>query len=219
MLTRDDRTVVDCLDVLAPLRPLGLKHVGFKDVGVPRGVMRALAEAIHDLGAASYLEVVSTTAESGVEAARLARDLGIRNLLGGTEVEAIAAVLKGSGTAYFPFPGKPFGHPTRLAGSADDVERDCRRFAESRCAGCDLLAYRATEAAPLELIAAARRGIGDGTLIVAGGVSTAAHIRAVKAAGADAFTIGTAIFTNAYSPSKKTVLSQLEAVLEDCGRA
>ena len=34
MLTRGDKTVEDCLSVFDEIAPLGLKHVGFKDVGV-----------------------------------------------------------------------------------------------------------------------------------------------------------------------------------------
>jgi hypothetical protein len=35
MLTRNDRTVVDCLKVLEQVSSLGLKHIGFKDVASP----------------------------------------------------------------------------------------------------------------------------------------------------------------------------------------
>ena len=34
MLTRADRTVDDCLEVLEEVAGLGLSHIGFKDVGV-----------------------------------------------------------------------------------------------------------------------------------------------------------------------------------------
>ena len=43
MLTRQDRTVADCLDVLAQIAPLGLKHIGFKDIGVdPQTLARSM---------------------------------------------------------------------------------------------------------------------------------------------------------------------------------
>ena len=34
MMTSGDRTVGDCLDVLDEVGGLGLRHIGFKDVGV-----------------------------------------------------------------------------------------------------------------------------------------------------------------------------------------
>jgi len=49
--------------------------------------------------------------------ARLARDIGIDRLLGGTQVEEVLEILAGSAVRYLPFPGRPFEHPTKLAGS------------------------------------------------------------------------------------------------------
>ena len=111
------------------------------------------------------------------------------------------------------FPGKPAGHPTKLGGTPADVEADCRRFAAKGCAGVDLLAYRATEADPIELVRAARRGT-PGYLLVAGSVATPAQIRALREAGADAFTIGSAAFDGSFAPRMGSLRSQLEAVLE-----
>ncbi len=216
MLTRGDKTVEDCIDVLAQIAPLGLRHIGFKDVGVEPAVLHTLADRIRALGAISYMEVVSETPEACLNSARVARELGIDRLLGGTDVPRVREILDGTQTAYYPFPGFPSGHPTRLAGRITDVTSHCQAFRAAGCAGADLLAYRATEADPLDLIRAARRGLGDGYLIVAGSIASAAHIRAVADAGADAFTIGTAVFDGSYSPRKGSLLSQLSDVLADC---
>jgi hypothetical protein len=216
MLTRMDQTVPDCLEVLDEIRPLGLTHIGFKDVGVPPDVLAELARRIKDAGATSYMEVVSTSREACLRSARVARDIGVDRLLGGTQVDEVLAILAGSQVAYLPFPGQPFDHPTKLAGSAAQVEADCRRFEALGCAGVDLLAYRATEADPLELVRAARRGI-TGTLLVAGSVQGAAQIRALAEAGADAFTIGSAAFDGSFAPRMGALRSQLRAVLDACG--
>lgn len=217
MLTRSDQTVTDGLDVLDDIRSIGLTHIGFKDVGVPPDVLRELNRRIKDMGATSYLEVVSTTPEASLASARVARDIGIDRLLGGTQVDDILGILAGSTVEYLPFPGRPFDHPTKLGGSPHDVEEGCRRFRAKGCAGVDLLAYRATEADPIELVKAARRGIGDGILLVAGGVKSAAQIHALAAAGADAFTIGSAAFDGSYAPNVGSLRSQLRAVLDACG--
>ena len=219
MLTRNDRTIEDCLDLIELIRPVGLKHVGFKDVGVEPAVLKALTKAIHDTGATSYMEVVSTTPEACLNSARIARELGVKRLLGGTDVDRIMAAIAGSGIEYYPFPGKPIGHPTKLGGTAADVTAHCQTFIEKGCAGCDILAYRATEADPIDLVKAARRGLGPKKhLIVAGAVTSAARIKAINDAGADAFTIGTAVFDGSYSPSKGSIISQLKDVLADCAR-
>lgn len=220
MLTRNDRTVDDCLELMELIKPVGLKHVGFKDVGVAPEVLKELTDAIHATGAVSYMEVVSTTPEACLASAKVARDLGVQRLLGGTQVKEIMEILKGSKTEYYPFPGKPIGHPTKLGGTATDVEAHCKSFVAAGCAGCDILAYRATEADPIDLVRAARRGLGsDKYLIVAGAVTNFERIKAVKEAGADAFTIGTAVFDGSYSPTKGSIISQLKDVVADCARA
>lgn len=215
MLTRSDQTVGDCLEVLEEIRPIGLGHIGFKDVGVPPETLRALVAGIKAQGATTYMEVVSTSAEAALNSARVARDIGVERLLGGTQVDEVLAILAGSKTTYHPFPGKPIGHPTKLGGSATEVEDDCRRFAAKGCAGVDLLAYRATQADPLDLVRAARRGT-PGYLLVAGSVATPAQISALAAAGADAFTIGSAAFDGSFSPLLGSLRSQLKAILHAC---
>jgi len=216
MLTRNDRTVEDCLEVFEEIAPLGLKHVGFKDVGAPPETLKTLVQAIHESGATSYMEVVSETPEACIRSARIGAELGVQRLLGGTQVDEVMSMLNGTGTKYYPFPGKPLGHPTKLGGAPADVEAHCRAFAARGCAGADLLAYRATEADPVELIAAARRGIGGGHLIVAGSVASVERIRDVAAAGADAFTIGSAVFDGSYARNSGSIRLQLRRVLADC---
>ncbi len=216
MLTRQDQTVLDCLEVYEEIRELGLGHVGFKDVGVDKAALYNLNRAIKDSGAVSYMEVVSTTPEAAVRSARIAAEIGIDRLLGGSNVEEILAATKGCPIAYYPFPGRPVGHPTKLGGSPELIAEDCRRFREMGCAGVDLLAYRATEADPIDLVKAARRALGDGGLICAGSVDSPARIRALKAAGADAFTIGSAAFDGSFSPRKGSLSSQLKDILAAC---
>lgn len=217
MLTRQDRTVEDCLDLAGQIRPLGLRHVGFKDVGVDLATLARLTDRLKADGATVYLEVVSTTPEACLESARNAVTLGIDCLLGGTQVDEILDIIGPAGMAYYPFPGRPHGHPTQLGGTPEDVAGHCRAFVDKGCAGADLLAYRATQADPLALIAAARHGLGDrGRLIVAGSVDSADRIRDIAAAGADAFTVGTAAFNGIYVPTKGSLLSQLQAIQDDC---
>ena len=219
MLTRQDRTIEDCLAVLDLIRPVGLRHIGFKDVGVDAAVLEKLTAAIKASGATSYMEVVSTTPETCLNSARIAAKLGVDRLLGGTDVAGVQAALAGAPTRYYPFPGFPRGHPTKLAGGAADVEAHCRDFVAKGCAGADLLAYRATEADPIALVKAARRGLGHHHLIVAGSVATAQQITAIAAAGADAFTIGSAVFDGSYAPQRGSILSQLAAINADCAAA
>jgi hypothetical protein len=213
MLTRNDATVENALDLIEIARPLGLKHIGFKDVGAEASLLQSLTAAIRAAGASPWMEVE-------LRSIALARDLGVDLLMGGVHVEDGLRILKGSATRYLPFAGKPSGHPTRLGGKAAEVEAQCRTFAAKGCAGVDILAYRATEAEPLDLIAACRRGLSEnGAVVVAGSVNSTERISAIRAAGADAFTIGTAAIDASYAPGAGPLAAQLKAVLADCGAA
>ena len=218
MLTRHDRTVEDADDVIEAACALGVTHVGFKDVGVPPAAMRALVHSIRARGAVSYLEVVSTTPEGVLGSLHMARDLGVDRVLGGTDLDAAKRIL-GDLSGYFPFPGRPVGHPTRLEGSAALVAAHCRKARAMGCGGVDLLAYRATEADPLDLVRAARAALPEGKLIVAGSIGTKRRIDALAKAGVDAFTIGSAVFECAFSPEKRSPRGQIEDILAACGGA
>jgi hypothetical protein len=220
MLTRNDATVGNALDLVEIARELGLRHIGFKDAGADAPMLRRLTQAIRAAGASPWMEVVATTREAELRSIALGRDLGVDLLMGGVHVEEALRILDGGATRYLPFAGKPSGHPTRLGGSAAEVEAQCRAFAAMGCAGVDILAYRATEAEPLDLVAACRRGFLDqGAVVVAGSVNSAERVAAVRAAGADAFTIGTAAIEASYAPGGGSLAAQLRAVLEDCGPA
>jgi hypothetical protein len=46
MLTRNDATAENALDLVEVARSLGLKHIGFKDVGADSSLLRRLTVAI-----------------------------------------------------------------------------------------------------------------------------------------------------------------------------
>jgi hypothetical protein len=220
MLTRDDATVANAFEIVESTRPLGLKHVGFKDIGAEPETLRRLACAIREAGASVWMEIVSTSREDEIRSIALGRDLGVDFLMGGVGAEEGVRILDGSATRYLPFAGEPVGHPTKLGGTAETVEARCRAIADLGCAGVDILAYRATEAEPLDLVAACRRGFSDkGLVVVAGSIDCAERVAAVRAAGADAFTIGTAAIACAYAPGAGPLEAQLRAVLRDCSVA
>ena len=110
-------------------------------------------------GGVCYLEVVSTTPEAVLRSLEVAQALGVDRVLGGTDLDA-ADASSAELARYFPFPGRPVGHPTRLDGTAALVAEHCRPRARG-CGGVDLLAYRATEADPLDLVRAARAALPD----------------------------------------------------------
>ena len=216
MLTQHDKTVPNCLEVLDKIRHIGISHIGFKDLGVDTDTLTTLTERIKNTGATSYMEVVSTTRKGVQTSIQTALKIGVDRVLGGQEIEFAMEVLKSTGIGYYPFPGHPTGHPTQLGGSPTEVEEDCIRFRSAGCPGVDLLAYRATQSEPLELVRAARAGLDTGYLIVAGSVDSPARIRQLAEAGADAFTIGSAVFEGTFAPGNRSIVHQCNQILAAC---
>src|SRR5436309_5803315 len=106
MLTRADRTVEDAHARLPEALAAGVRHIGFKDVGLPREALLNLARAIRAAGAVTYLEVVSEGAQSEAASARMAVELGVDVLMGGVRPEVVTPIIAGSPIRYYPFPGQ-----------------------------------------------------------------------------------------------------------------
>jgi hypothetical protein len=215
MLTQNDLTVEDCLSVFDEIADLGIRHIGFKDIGVGPTVLDQLNRRIKTAGATSYLEVVSLSTADAASAARRAREIGVDCLLGGTDMAAMRAAVSGSAICCFPFVGRPEGHPTTLRGDRARIAEDCRRSDALGCTGIDLLAYRAIDSDPLDLVREARATL-KGRLIVAGSIDSPDHIAALAEAGVDAFTIGSALFSRGFLPGEPSLRGQLAAVLAAC---
>jgi len=193
MLTRHDRTVPDALAVYRGLRGTKLRHVGFKDVGLPFEALAELAAAIRADGRRSMLEVVATTPAAELASIEAAARLGVDYVLGGRHVAEAVRVLRGRAVRYFPFAGETAGHPTRLPGTAEAIVEDARALAATPGVhGLDLLAYRSDVDA-----AALARAVVDAVplpVIAAGSLDRPARVEAMRRAGAWGFTVGTALF-------------------------
>lgn len=214
MLTRNDRTVEDASEQLQTALSLGVRHIGFKDIGLPIAQLKALNAAIKAGGATSYLEVVSLDRGSEIASARAATEIGVDILLGGTRVDDVLPLLVGSNIQYCPFPGRITGHPSVLEGTIEEIVESARALAaRDGVHGLDLLAYRSKEDVPA-LITAVCAAVSK-PVYVAGSIASPERIGVVKDAGAAGFTIGTAALDGNYPAPSKDVSSQLVAILRD----
>jgi hypothetical protein len=211
MLTQNDRTVAGCIDLLDSVRLTGLRHVGCKEVGASDRTLKELLKGIRAMKATSYLELVGETTEECERGARWAIELGFDRVMGGKDPKTLAELCRGK-VQYYPFPGRPVGHPTTLSGTVDTIRDDCQMFASLGCPGVDLLAYRASEASPEALIATARAAF-SGELVIAGSIESAERIGRIGELGADAFTVGSAIFDATIFPEEPTVEARVRRVL------
>ncbi len=214
MLTRNDRTVPDASQQLQTALSLGVRHMGFKDIGLPIEQLKGLNAAIKAGGATSYLEVVSLDRESEMVSAKAAAEIGVDVLLGGTRVDDVLPILKGTGIQYFPFAGRITGHPSVLEGSIAEIVESAKAItAKDGVHGLDLLAYRSAENVP-ELMKAVCAAVSK-PVFMAGSIDTPERIAVVQNAGAAGFTIGTAALDGKYPAGGKDVPSQLSAIIRD----
>ncbi len=199
MLTKNDSTVPDCLEVYDQVREAGLRWVGFKDIGGPVATLRELVRRIRADGRNVVLEIVSTDAAAELNSVRAGIDLGVDLLMGGTQPDAALPLVAGTGIRYFPFPGEIVGHPSVLRGTIDSIAESARALtARDGVDGLDLLAYRWQGDVPGLIREVVKRS--SGPVVVAGSIVDADQIRIVTEAGAWGFTIGGAVFDRVLVP-------------------
>jgi NAD(P)H-dependent flavin oxidoreductase YrpB (nitropropane dioxygenase family) len=211
MLTRDDQTLADARAVYASIAESGVRHVGCKDVGLPRAELQALMDDIHSHGHTTHLEVVSETEEATLASARAAAEIGPDFLIGGTLIEPVQEIIAGTGIRLFPYVGQIVGHPCLLRGSIESIAEDARRAEQLGVDGINLLAYRYDG----EVDALVEAVVDATTLpvIAAGSVDSPARIQALAERGVWAFTIGTAALDGVLVPGQP-LETQLRCALE-----
>ncbi|HXE46287.1 MAG TPA: hypothetical protein VN635_13980 [Conexibacter sp.] len=190
MLTRDDVTVPNALELVREAVETPVAHIGFKDIGLPFAEMQEVVDVIHGAGRSAHLEVVSLAEEDELRSAQTALDLGVDYLLGGTRWRPVGDLIKGRDIRYFPYPGRVEGHPGTLAGSVDEIVADAEEM-QGSVDGINLLAYRHQTLDGTDVTAAVVSRV-ELPVIVAGSIDSIARIETVTGAGAWGFTIGAA---------------------------
>jgi hypothetical protein len=198
MLTREDRTIADARRVYESVAGTGIRHVGCKDLGLPRAELAGLIDDIRANGHISYLEVVSESEEATLQSARVAAEVGPEHLIGGTLIEPIQEIIAGSGVRFFPYIGRVVGHPCLLRGEVEEIVLDARRAEELGVDGINLLAYRYD--GDVSSLVGAVLGATSLPVIAAGSVDSAARIQRLADLGVWAFTIGTAALDGKFVP-------------------
>lgn len=211
MLTLNDQTVPNAIEVFDGCRDLPVQFWGFKNVGLPVDRMVELVGNIKAAGKTACLEVVTYTEQECMAAARLAVECRFDYLMGTVFHPSVFAFLKGKPIKYSPFIGKVSGHPSVLEGSIEEIIAEGRRLEAAGVHAFDLLAYR--HVGDAEAIATAVIKAMTVPVILAGSVDGFARIDRVKAMGAWGFTIGGAFFNRRFVPGG-SFSAQVAAVSE-----
>lgn len=192
MLTHNDVTVSNAIELFEQSKHLPVQHWGFKDVGLPPEQMKELVRRMKNAGKITYLEVVSLSEEEGLRGAQIAVEAGFDILMGTVYFDSIHAYLKDKPVKYYPFPGHVHSHPSILDGTIAEIVKHAQQLEAKGVDGMDLLAYRYVgDARQLlkEVVAATNVPI-----VSAGSVASFQRIAEIWEAGAWGFTIGGAFF-------------------------
>ena len=198
MLTHNDRTVENAIEVFDELKELPITFWGFKDLGLHKEGMKFLAQTMRAEGKKICFEVVSLSKEKGQAGAELAADLGVNILMGTVFSDSVYDCVKGLPLAYYPFAGNVHGHPSILDGTIDEVVSHARHLESLGVDGLDLLSYRFTGDAQ-KMIGKVIKAT-TVPIISAGGINSFDKITEIRYAGASGFTIGTALIEKKFVP-------------------
>jgi len=216
MLTYNDKTVKNALELFDEMKDTPVTHWGFKDVGRTPDEMKEVVESMNAEGKTTYLEVVSLTEEKGLAGAKLAVECGFDVLMGTVFFDSINDYLKDKTVKYYPFPGHVHGHPSILDGSVDEIVQHARDMEAKGVDGLDLLTYRYTGDAPAllkEVVKATSIPVAS-----AGSIDSYDRIAEVRDTGAWGFTIGTAFFEKKFIPNgsfKENMMAVWDWLQED----
>ena len=192
MLTYNDKTVENALELFNKMKDTPVTHWGFKDVGLPPKDMKKVVDSMNAAGKTTYLEVVSLTEEEGLTGAKLAVECGFDILMGTVFFDSINDYLKDKPVKYYPFPGHVHSHPSILDGTIEEIVQHARDMEAKGVDGMDLLTYRYTGDAP-KLLREVVKATGV-PMVSAGSIDAYERIAEVRDTGAWGFTIGTAFF-------------------------
>jgi hypothetical protein len=198
MLTYNDSTVKDALNIFRECKDAPVMHWGFKDVGLQPDEMRTLVQEMKAAGKTTYLEVVSLSEEAGLRGAAIAVEAGFNILMGTVFFDSILEYLKDKPIQYYPFPGHIHSHPSILDGTVEGIVAHAQFLESKGVQGMDLLSYRYMGDAPLllrEVVKATKIPI-----VSAGSIESYKRIAEVWQSGAWGFTIGSALFDKKFVP-------------------
>ena len=199
MLTYNDETVKDAMDVFEEIKDIPISYFGFKDVGLPPDEMKMLRDSMQKAGKKTFLEVVRYAEEEVLESAELAVSLGFDYLMGTVYCDSIWDVINNK-IQYMPFCGKVYEHPSVLDGSIDEIIEDAERIERKGVDGFDLLAYRYTDLHKVPLLLKRLKEAVSVPIVSAGSINSYERLHHTIDSDIWAFTIGSAFFEKKFLP-------------------
>lgn len=210
MLTYNDQTVKNAIEVFESVKDLDVKCWGFKNIGLPLPEMKILVKKMKDAGKTTFLECVSYDEENCMIAAKIAVECNFDCFMGTLYNESVANYIRGE-IKYYPFCGHVWANPSILGDDIDGIIDDAKRLKALGTAGIDILAYRFV-GDPVELIRKYFKEV-DHPTCIAGSIDTFARLDFMAEINPASFTMGTALFNKRFVP-EGSFRDNLKAVVD-----
>jgi hypothetical protein len=211
MLTHNDETVKNALEVFEQSADLPCDFWGFKDIGLRVDRMKQLVDRMKTAGKTTFLEIVSLTEHECLAGAKVAVDCQFDYLMGTVFYNSVFEFLKNKPIKFLPFCGKVSGHPSIVEGTIEEAVEDGKKMEKIGVDGFDLLAYRYV-GDPEELARQFIEAI-KVPVVVAGSINSFARLDKIKELNPWAFTIGSAFFEKKFAAAG-SFRKQIETVLD-----
>ena len=198
MLTHHDVTVKNASELFDECKDLDVKYWGFKNVGLPKDQMKALASKMKAAGKTTFLEVVTYDEASCLDGAQTAIDCGFDYLMGTLYYDSVAELLRKNNMSYLPFVGKVSGSPSILEGTNEEIIANAHELMAKGIKGFDILAYRHVidgEKLARDFCKAVKAQI-----CIAGSISSYERIDTMFDIAPWTFTMGSALFDKKFIP-------------------
>lgn len=200
LLTYNDQTVRNAMDVFKECYDLPIDNWGFKNNGISKREMCELNDLLKSKGKTTFFEVVTYDEESCMNAAKFAHECGFDYLIGTLYYPRVWEFIKTKSLRYFPFVGDVKGIPSVLRGKAEDIVLQAEDlFYNQNVHGVNILAYRYQTGSSEKLA----KSIVDKTksnTIIAGGIDSFERIKEIDSIQPWGFTIGSALFAEKFVP-------------------
>ncbi len=212
MLTCNDQTVGNALEVFEGNKMAPTNCWGFKDTGIEEEKSARLVQEMKGAGKTTFFESLVEKEEECLRAAQFALDNKFDYLIGMNYYDSVNELFKGRPIKYFPTCGKRSGIPRMLHGSIDAVIADGKRVQQTGVDGLCLSAYRFTGGDPEGL---AERFIDelDVPVIMTGSINTNERLDVVKRLKPWGLTVGSAFFKHDFG-KELSVAGQIGKVVD-----
>lgn len=216
MLTNNDKTVENALDIFERNRHSIVQCWGFKDIGIKLEDAVVLVEAMKAAGKTTFLEPLVETEEECLAAANFAVKCKFDYLVAMMFFESAWKVLRENNVKFIPTCGKRAGLPRKLYGTPESIIADAQRIASRGVDGIGLSVYRYVDGDPEEMARQFVRNVKI-PMIISGSINSEKRLDFVKSLQPWGFTIGSALFDDSFCKERsiQEKLDYLQNYLKD----